>query len=98
MIKNLYGRPAFPVDVARVKRALAFIWWEPLVLLLPWCQRVAFWNWLFDCRVDYRNGRDPFLVQWLQNYWPFRARWIPERVHWSIWKYCFPEGGRRQIP
>jgi hypothetical protein len=91
-LKLLYSRLSFPIDAAATKRRLAFLWWEPIVLLLPWRLRVAFWNWLFDCHLDYRTSSDPFLVQWLQNYWPFRSRWIPMFIHWRIWKFCSPDG------
>ena len=85
----LYGRLPFPIDA--IRRRLAWLWWEPAVLLLPWRIRVAFWNLLFGSNVDARKTSDPFMLQWLQKYWPFEWRWIPVRLHDLIWAYCFPK-------
>jgi hypothetical protein len=96
-IISMWGSHPFPIASA-IRRRLYWLWWEPIVLLLPWRWRVVFWNWLFDATVDYTKHGDPFLVQWLQNYWPFGSRWIPESIHWALWKYCFREDASRQHP
>ena len=98
MTKFLFARPLFPVDAASVKRRLAFLWWEPFVLLLPWRYRVGFWNWLFDCDFDWRKASDPFMLQWLQNYWPFGAAWLPESLHRAVMAYCFPDAAGKVTP
>jgi len=97
-MKFLWARLLFPVDSARAKRRLAFLWWEPAVLLLPWRARVAFWNWLFDLNFDWRCSSDPFMQQWLQNYWPFHWHWVPDFVQRAVLRYAFPPAGQQQAP